>query len=102
MLGVRKEFDADKRAEVSWGLWGGEVELSEVPAVLFEDCFRLSEDNASKFFPTVNAYGYGCDFVAINHTKLSWVSLPRLKKAVGKAAVGVAELPNSSLHHAGV
>jgi hypothetical protein len=28
--------------------------------------------------------------------------LPRLKKAVGNAAVGVAELPNSSLHHAGV
>ena len=97
-----KEFDADEGAEVGGGLRGVEMELTDVPAILFKNCVRVSEDDATQFFPAVNAYGYGCDFVAIDHTKLSWVSLPRLKKAVGNAAVGVAELPNSSLHHAGV
>ena len=66
MLFGGEEFDFDERAEVGGGLRGGEVELADIASVLLEDRAILTEHGLAEVFPAVDAYGDGCDFVAIH------------------------------------
>ena len=61
------EFDADKRAEVGWGLRGGEGERSDLTAVGFLDGLGRVERQITDGHPVVDGHAHDGDFVGDYH-----------------------------------
>lgn len=61
-----EEFDFNERAEVGGGLRRSEMKLADVASVLLKNRSILAEHGLAEFFPTVDAYGNGGDFVAVH------------------------------------